>query len=64
MHIDLNNKRIAYKPVNFNQQVVSYENRAKYPDMTLDVKLMRKPHVKKDYKEFNVLQMSEPNIIL
>ena len=47
VHIDFKNKRVEHKPVYINQQIVPYENTAKYLGMTLDVKLRWKPHVKK-----------------
>jgi len=54
VHIDFTNKRIEHKPININNQVVPYENTAKYLGMTLDAKLRWKPHVKKKQEELTL----------
>uniref|UniRef100_A0A1B6CGK2 Reverse transcriptase domain-containing protein n=1 Tax=Clastoptera arizonana TaxID=38151 RepID=A0A1B6CGK2_9HEMI len=54
VHVDFTNKRIDHKPVYINNQIVPYENSAKYLGMTLDAKLRWKPHVKKKQEELKM----------
>lgn len=54
VHVDFTNKRIEHRPVFINNQVVPYENTAKYLGMTLDAKLRWKPHVKRKQQELKL----------
>lgn len=47
VHTDFTKKRMEHKSVYINDQVVQYENTAKYLGMMLGAKLKWKPHVKK-----------------
>lgn len=54
VHVDFTNKRPDYHPVYINDQVIPYENTAKYLGMTLDAKLRWKAHVKKKRVELDL----------
>jgi hypothetical protein len=51
VHDNFTNKKVNYLPVSINQQIIPYENSAKYLGMTLDAKQGWEVNVKKKREE-------------